>query len=423
MINILKILNGVRIINNNNKVLLLGLGKQGKAALYDISNSEEVSEIIVGDNSPKTKEFIDSLSTNKVRWERMDVSNEKEVIEKMKKVDVVIELLPPEFAFPTVKLAAEVGVDLVSSMYFNNPGETDEEKIKKRKEDLEKIDSIAKDKNITLLSEFGMDPGLDLIILNKTISDLDEVHELYSYGAGFPEYKAANNPLKYKFTWSVEGLLKSYLRPAKILKDENIVDIAADEMFEKENTHELDLDEFDGILECFANGNALEYAEDLGIENNLKSMGRFICRWEGHRGFWEPMAKSGFLNEEEIEVDDKKVSPLKFVASLLKNQEKFWYDEDERDIAFIRVDARGIKNGEKVRNLYQLIDKRDLETGFTAMTRTVGFTASIGAQLILKDELEKHGVLTPLDVPFSLISDEIKQRGMQVTHNSYSYDE
>lgn len=35
-----------------NKVLLLGLGMQGKAALYDLANSGMISEIVVVDEQP-----------------------------------------------------------------------------------------------------------------------------------------------------------------------------------------------------------------------------------------------------------------------------------------------------------------------------------------------------------------------------------
>lgn len=55
--------------------------------------------------------------------------------------------------------------------------------------------------------------------------------------------------------------------------------------------------------------------------------------------------------------------------------------KDEQDIAFIRTHVRGVTNGQRKRIIYQIIDRRDLSTRFTAMQRTVGFTMSIGAQL------------------------------------------
>ena len=47
--------------------------------------------------------------------------------------------------------------------------------------------------------------------------------------------------------------------------------------------------------------------------------------------------------------------------------------------SIIRVEASGIKGGEEERVIQHVIDFRDLETGFTAMNRTVRYTASIVA--------------------------------------------
>ena len=97
---------------------------------------------------------------------------------------------------------------------------------------------------MTILPEMGMDPGTDLILCGQAVRDLDAVHELYSYGAGIPEFEAADNSLKYKVTWTFEGVLKSYMRPGRILKEGRVIEVAADEMCTEEHTSELDLEGF-----------------------------------------------------------------------------------------------------------------------------------------------------------------------------------
>jgi len=401
---------------SDKRILLLGLGMQGKAALHDLSKSDLFSEIIVGDKN-LDREYIHEFDSNKVKGVEINASKEEELSRLMEDVDLVLELLPPGFSFPIAKLAVGNGVNLVSTMYLQDPKEMDPKKIESRENFLAELDKKAKEKGIIVLPEFGLDPGLDLVLAKQAVRELDEVDELYCYGAGLPEYEDADNPLKYKFTWSVEGLLKTYKRPARVLKDGEIIDIKGDEIFSSENVHELDLDEFEGFLECYPNGNSLKYAEKLNLKDELKSIGRYTCRWEGHTDFWRKMVKSDFLDDEPIEVDGKKVKPVKFVAELLKSQDKFWLKDDERDMILIRVDARGIQNEESVQNLYKLIDKRDLQTGFTAMQRTVGFTASIGAQLILDGEIDKEGILSPTDIDLALISREIENRDIDIEHH------
>lgn len=169
----------------------------------------------------------------------LDIAKQKqEVTNLMKDADVVVDLLPARFTFSIVNMAAKVGVNLVSAMYFNDPAEEDPIKIKQRQDALKEIDKLAAEKGIILLSEFGMDPGLDLILGKKALEEFDEVHEFYSYGAGFPEISAATNPIKYKFTWSIIGVMLSYLRPAVVIKDGKAVEVPAREMFAENKLRE-----------------------------------------------------------------------------------------------------------------------------------------------------------------------------------------
>ncbi|RKL63683.1 saccharopine dehydrogenase [Thermoanaerobacteraceae bacterium SP2] len=398
------------------KVLLLGMGMQGSAALYDLVKSEAVDYITVVDNKTDLDEKLRNYDN--VKGISLDIENDqKDLINLMENADVVVELLPAKFTFPVAKMAVQVGKNLVSAMYFNDPGEEDPVKVQERRQDINALDNLAKEKGIIMLSEFGMDPGLDLIIGKKAIEEFDEVVDFYSYGAGFPEFSCANNPLKYKFTWSITGVLMSYLRPAVIIKNGNIMEIAAREIFAEKNRHYLQIDELGDALESYPNGNSVHYAELLGIKNSVQNMARFTCRWPGHGDFWERMARCGFLDRKPISVGKLQISPLEFCAALLGGQKQFYYGPQERDVALIRVDVRGIKDGKEQRVIYQVIDYRDLDTGLTAMSRTTGFTASIGAQLILKGKITKKGLLTPLDIPYGMVEDEISMRGIKVEKN------
>ena len=393
-------------------VVQLGYGMQGRASLFDLLQSEQVDSVIVASRSPDLFEEISRLRSKKVTAVTLDLSDPAAVKELIDKADVVVELLPGFLAFQTAKAAVETGVSLVSSMYLTNPGEQDPRKIEAQRKELEALDKMAREKGITILQEFGMDPGIDLVLGNRALKELDEILAFHSYGAGFPELESADNPLRYKFTWSIIGVMRSYLRPAKILDNGRVLEIPADEMFSSKNTHILDLPEMGGPLECFPNGDSEYFARAFGLEGQVLSMGRYICRWPGHGAFWETMAKSGFLGEEPIRFGEKEVSPVEFCAGLLGSQEQFFYKDDERDVALIRSDVRGLKAGKKIRVVWQITDKRDLQTGFTAMQRTVGFPVSIGAQMILDGRLSRKGVVDPTEVPFDLFMEELQKRGL-----------
>lgn len=395
------------------KVVLLGVGLQGKTILYDLARSDLVSQVTAADKDiDRIGKFVEGLHSDKIHCMELDAKDETATSKLMSSADLVVEVLPAPFCLPVANLAARNGVHLVNTMYLVDAGETDPGRKRANEEAVHDIDRKAKEMGVAILPEMGMDPGIDLVLCGQAVKEFDQVHELYSYGAGFPELEAADNPLKYKVTWTFEGVLKSYLRPGRILKEGCVVDVAADEMFVKDHVHELDLKGF-GRLEAYPNGDAIKYAEILGIRDQVKSMGRFVLRWPGHCEFWEKMAKLHFLDASPIRAGKIPVVPRDFVCTLLEPQ--LQYKENERDVAVVRVDARGIKNGARKRVIYQVIDKRDLETGFTAMTRTVGFAASIGAHMILRGDIRKPGVLTPLrDVPFEIFSEELNKRGIHV---------
>jgi saccharopine dehydrogenase-like NADP-dependent oxidoreductase len=125
------------------------------------------------------------------------------------------------------------------------------------------------------------------------------------------------------------------------------------------------------------------------------------------------MVDLGFLSDEPIQVGDELITPINFAYDLLEPQ--LQYKAGERDIAAVRIDTRGLVNGERKRILYQMIDRRDLQTGFLAMQRTLGFTASIGAQMILHGDIKKRGLLMPgVDIPGDVFFHELAKRDIHI---------
>lgn len=394
--------------------LLLGVGKQGRAALWDLLRSEVITKVVAADISKESEEYVRNLKSDKAVLVRADFSDEGKLSELMRDVDIVIDLTPGQFAFSIARLAVENGKHLVSAMYLIDPtAVSDPARYQDLKEKVKELNATAVKKEITILPEFGLDPGIDLVLTEQAIRELDEVHELYTYGAGVPEPKAAaTNPLKYKVTWTFDGVLKSYRRPARVIREGRVETIPGDEIFSDEHCHEVEIENF-GVLDAYPNGDAAEYAERFGLLGKLKFAARYSMRWPEHCKFWYKLAKLHFLDDTPVKVGDVWIVPRQFLVALLEPQLQL--QKDERDVAIVRVDARGIKGGKNTRVIYQLIDYRDLTTGFTAMSRTTGFTASIGAQMILRGDIRKKGVIFPgTDIPFDVFCLELEKRGMKI---------
>jgi saccharopine dehydrogenase-like NADP-dependent oxidoreductase len=401
-------------MSRGGKILLIGLGKQGRAALWDLVRSEVVEEVIATDISSEAEEYVRSLKSSKVTFVRSDLKDEDRLSELMRDVDLVVDLAPGQFTFSIAKLTVMNGKHLVNAMYLIDPTSvTDPDRYRKLREEVERLDELAREKNITVLPEFGLDPGIDLVLTGQAVKELDEIHELYTYGAGIPEPKAAaTNPLKYKVTWSFDGVLRSYKRPARVIQDSRVEVVPSNAIFSPENCHEVEIEGI-GILDAYPNGDAVEYAERFGLLKTLRFAARYSMRWSGHCQFWKKLVDLHFLDDTPIKVGNVTVTPREFLVALLEPQLRL--RDDERDIAIVRVDARGVKNSKRTRVVYQLIDYRDLSTGFTAMQRTTGFTASIGAQMILRGDISKKGIIFPgTDIPFNVFKAELEKRGMKI---------
>ncbi len=378
---------------------------QGKAALHDLFHNPSVTEIVAADMDRRAvADYIVAKGfSDKANAVQVDASSHNSLdILIGDGVDVVIDLLPPMFVGKVAKLCVKNGVPLVNTFYAIP--------------EVKALEADACKNGVTILPEFGMDPGIDLVLLGEAVRSLDEVEEVMSYGAGFPEPSAADNAIKYKVTWTFEGVLNSYKRAGRVVRDGEIIDIAENEMFAKNNIHEINVDGL-GRLEAFPNGDVMKYVDLLGLDVvKLKNMGRYVLRWPGHCEFWHTMAGLGLLDDGSVLVDGIKVDRKKYLANALKDQ--IQYKETERDIVLVRIEVRGKKDGKNVSAVYQAIDKRDLDTGLTAMSRTVGFTAAIGAALLGDKKLRKAGILSPVtDVPYDLFKAELIKRNIEVTEN------
>ncbi|MFX0115313.1 MAG: saccharopine dehydrogenase family protein [Candidatus Hodarchaeota archaeon] len=385
------------------KILLFGVGMQGKAVLHDLVTSGTVKEIIAADYDLKSlKNYVQSHGmTSKVRCEFLDANDSKIIDQLMQeKPDVIIDLLPLQFVDKIAELAIKNCIHLVNTNYATPKMRALAEKAVAQK--------------VTVLPEFGLDPGIDLVLLGEAIHSFDQIHSIRSYGAGLPDPTCADNPIKYKVTWTLEGVLRSYYRPACLLREGKVIEIDRKDIFKEENVHEIEINGL-GPLEAYPSGDATIYLDKIGSKaSTLQEMGRYTLRYPGHCAFWKKIVDLHLLDDEPVILEGMEINRRQFLATAIEPH--IALKEDERDIALVRVEMTGVRDQKKRKMSFQVLDKRDLRTGLTAMNRTVGFTVSVGAQLIGEKKLKKPGLLSPVeDIPFNILEDELSKRGVEIT--------
>jgi len=381
------------------KVLVLGgCGIQGRAALYDLSRNVSVDHVTCADIQPELVDSFDFIDKAKIQIDRIDANDSNALASKMaQKFDVVLDFLPPQCIRTVAEAAIKSGVHLVNTNYAY---------------DILDLHQEAKEKGIAIIPECGLDPGIDLVLYKYSLRYFDEIFKLNSYCGGIPEKTACDNPLKYKISWNMSAVLKSQVRDARLIADAEIICIPAKDQHENAFIHQI---EFPGLgtLEAIPNGDAVRYAKLLKIETDLSETGRYTLRWPGWCSFWAPLKKFGFLSDEPVKGVPGRVSPLEMVAKLLQPQ--LQYNAGEKDLCVMVNKVEGVSKGKQRILTYSLLIERDLTTGLMAMSMGVAYPACIAAEMIVKGDITRKGVLSPAtDVPCDLFMDQLNKRGIKV---------
>jgi lysine 6-dehydrogenase len=384
-------------------VLLIGTGMQGRAALHHLASSPDVTAITAADRDVGAAcRFAEARGyASRVTWVTVDARDPAALGALFTdRPDVVIDLLPVPFIGAVASAAVESAVPLVNTFYVTP--------------ELRAVDAVARARGITLLPELGMDPGIDLLLLGDAARRFDRILEILCYGAGVPEPAATNNPLKYKISWTFEGVLRSYRRPACLVQDGRVVHLPETAQFAPENGHTVAVNDV-GTLEAFPNGDVLPYLHLLGVDpSGVRRAGRFAMRYPGHSAFWKTMVDLHLLDDEAVVVDGVAVNRRRFLAAALEPH--LQYTPGERDLGILRVEVAGTRDGARSRVVHQVVDRLDPQTGLSAMSRLVGFTASIGAQMIVRGDIRGGGIRSPLvDVPFAPFARALGDCGITIT--------
>ena len=380
-------------------VVLGGNGLQGKAAVMDLANSEDVERVISADAVVEGWDKFSGLKGfEKIRHVQIDASSTEQIHRILSKdVDAAIDLLPLPFMMNAFEAAVEAGVPLVSTNYS---------------EPVSPLHQRAKTAGIALIPECGLDPGIDLVLCGHAVSQFDEVHLFNSFCGGFPEKEACNNPINYKISWNWDLVLGSQMRDSVIIRDGNRIEIDGANQHDHEFLGTIDFPGL-GMLESIPNGKVDAFTDLLGISDTVRSAGRYLLRWPGWSDFWRPLKALGFLSDKPLKNLSEQISPRQVVSKVM--EPALHYAEGEKDIVAMYNEFQGVKEGRKKKIISKLLIKRDLESGFFAMNMGVGCPASIVAQMIAGGVITKKGVLSPaIDIPYAPFMLELANRGILI---------
>lgn len=376
------------------KVGVLGAGLMGKEAARDLANSNDVTEIGIADiDYEKAKKAAQGLQSDKIIPYEVDAAKENELINYMKRFDVIINALFYTFNERVARAAIKTGVH---SLDLGGHIDHITDKILELSDEAQKA-------GVTIIPDLGVAPGMINILTGYGASQLTKPQVVKLYVGGIP--LVPEPPLGYNHVFSLEGLLDHYTNPALIIRNGKKVEVPA--LSEIETIY---FERF-GPLEAFhTSGGTSTLSKSFP---DLETLEYKTIRYPGHAEKFQLLVDLHLTrNDYEVDLHGHKVKPRDV---LLKVLEPVLDLKDKDDVVLLRVIVSGLKGAERKTYEYEMITTKDREHNVTAMAKATAFTISSVAQMVGRGQINKRGVYPPEQiVPGDLYIHEMAKRDVHI---------
>lgn len=371
-------------------IAVLGAGMVGSAMAIDLAKNFNVTSFDVSEaNLQAVKERNPEINTVQANLKEYDKYNEW-----LAPFDIVVTAVPGFMGFDTLKAVINCGKNVADISFFP--------------EDVLQLDALAKEKNVTVITDIGVAPGVSNLIIGR-YNEVMKVNNFECYVGGLP--KVRKKPFEYKAPFSPVDVIEEYMRPARLKENGHIVTKPA--LTEREF---MQFDEV-GTLEAFNTDGLRSILYTMPHIPNLKEK---TLRYPGHIDLIIALKGAGFFETEETEMNGVKMSPLNFTSKILFKDWKL--NPADEELTIMRVIVEGEKDGKSQRVEYNMIDYYDNATQTSSMSRTTGYTCTAAVHLIAKNMFTEKGVFPPELVGkyencFEFVLEYLRERGVMWRKN------
>lgn len=440
-------------------ILILGAGKSSPYLIsYLLDHAEEYDwRVIVADQD---EQLALSRINNHPRGTAMsfDVTDSEARSQQISGAKVVINMLAPRFQHLVGLTCARFGVHMISVSYQDQR--------------MRELETDAKKKGVLLLTEIGLDPGIDHMSAAQLIRRINErggiVKSFQSYGGGLPAPDTLSNPFKYVISWNPRNVVMAGENGAQYLEDCKIKLIPYHNVFQ--HTWNMNVPGI-GQMEAYPNRDSLIYQEQYGFKD-AETVIRGTLRYPGWSETWYYIVRLGLPNEKlRIPgLKDKTFAELtemllpsggpesgpieRRVAKFLQISPTGHIIEKMRWLGLFSDEKIGVEVNTSAEVLTQLIseklalhsDARDMvvllhqiiaeypqednrrekitstmihfgeKAGFTSMAKSVGLPAALVAKLLLTEKISLTGCHMPTHPEiYEPVMKELEEEGFGFT--------
>ena len=378
--------------------LVLGAGRQGTAAAYDMARWGEADRIILADRdlgiALQSAERVNALAGTLIaEAQQVDVTEPQSLRQALSGIKACLSAVPYIFNLEITQAAVDAGASLCdlggnTSIACQQHGQAE----------------AARAAGISIIPNCGQVPGMGTSLAVFAMQLLDEVQDVFMWDGGIPQ--DPRPPFNYLLTFHIAGLTNEYAEPATFIRDGKVTQV--EPMTELE---EVEFPEPIGKLEAFVTGGGTD-TMPWTFEGKLRTLQNLTLRYPGHFAQLRAFYDLGLWDLQPVQFGDLEVVPREVFHALFEPLVTF---PGDKDLVIVQVKACGKKDGRPATALVEMIDYYDSETGFTAMERGTGWSAAIVAEMMARGQTPRGAGGVEVMVPAQPFVEELRRRGISVT--------
>lgn len=260
-------------------VLILGAGMVAKPMVdYLLNNQIEIT--VASRTVSKAENLIHGRKNGTaISWTTDDL---KKLDELVAGHDLTVSLLPYTHHVTVAKTCIRHGKSMVTTSYVST--------------EMKSLNEAAQQAGVMILNEIGVDPGFDhmtaMRIIDKVHEQGGKIKEFYSLCGALAAPEEADNPFRYKFSWSPRGVIMAGNNGAKFLKDGKVVEIPTEDLFKNPM-----LIDFPGVeeMEVYPNRDSLAYIDIYHLQG-IETMYRGTFRYRNWCEIMDAMKTLGMVS-------------------------------------------------------------------------------------------------------------------------------
>ena len=380
------------------KFVIVGSGRQGVAAAYDLLSSfydDDHHVTMVDINSSfleKSLQKISKITKNQnLKGVTADVTNKTEMLKILFDTDVMISAVPYEFNLGLTKLAIKSKTSMVDLGGHTN---IVREQLSMNKKALSA--------GVTIVPDCGMGPGMNITMSVLATELLDKTNDIYIWDGGLP--KNPKPPWNYSLFFNIEGLTNEYDEQAYFLNDGQIVEIPCFEKIENITFKNI------GELEAAVTSGGLS-TMPWTFKDKLKVLENKTLRYKGHWEWMKAYRELGLFSRNKIKHNGNSIVPRNLYHQLL--EKKLDYGRVE-DVCLMRVKALGIKDSKNVELNIDAVEYYDKKLDLTAMEKWTGWHISIMALEIAYNRIDRGAISVENALKGRVFLEEAQKRSYDI---------